>query len=36
MAAGSRDQALTGVFVLFKLMFGEYFRSVPIVQASLD
>ncbi|KAN0140662.1 Extradiol ring-cleavage dioxygenase class III enzyme subunit B [Lactarius tabidus] len=25
-----------GVFVAFKLMFGEEFRSVPIVQASID
>ena len=25
-----------GVFVAFKLMFGEEFRSVPIVEASID
>ena len=25
-----------GVFVPFRLMFGEEFRSVPIVQASID
>ena len=25
-----------GVFVPFNLMFGEDFRSVPIVQASID
>ena len=25
-----------GVFIPFRLMFGEDFRSVPIVQASID